>query len=724
MANRNIKGITIEIDGNPTPLQNALKKVDSSLKTTQTNLKDINKLLKLDPSNTELLTQKQKNLESAIKDTKSRLDKLNEAQGQVSKGSAEWDAIQREIIDTEQKLEQLEQDYRDFGSVAKQQLKAVGDKFANVGDKIKGVGEKLAPVSAAAAGLGGVLLKLGYDAASNADELNTLSKQTGISTDELQKMQYAADLVDVSVEDITGALKKMKQKMDPANKAFQDLGVSVTNSDGSMRNATDVFYDTLEALSEIPNETERDQAAMEIFGRSADDLAGIVDDGGEAFKGYGEEAEDLGLILDGKTLDSLNETNDTFDRLKQTVSKSLGQVGADVAEVLGPAIEQIAGWIGTLMEKLRELSPEQMEMILKIVAVAAALAPVIIIIGNLVTGIGGIISVLGTVVGVLGGPVTLAIGAVIAVGVLLYKNWDKICEWAGKLRDFVVEAWGKLKDKVVNFVTNLKDKVSEKWQNLKDTVSNLATNIKDKAVSAFETARSTVSEKVASLKNAVSEKFSAMRDAVADKMASITQKNIERWNEIKTAVGPVLQHVVTNVTGKFLSIRNTIADKLASARDTVINIFGAIKDGIQNKLNAAKTFVSNVIEKIKSFFHFDWSLPKIKLPHFSITGKFSLTPPQVPHLSVEWYRQGGIFTSPTIFSTPYGYKGVGEAGAEAVLPLDQLWSHMTEMESAIIRSNQSTANAMYNAMIRAFSEMSFSIGNREFARILRDHGAI
>ena len=103
---------------------------------------------------------------------------------------------------------------RNFGSVSAQQLKAVGGKLKEAGGKIEDVGRKLAGVSAGAAAIGAGLLKLGYSAVQSADDLNTLSKQTGISTDELQKMQYASDLVDVSLEDITGALRKMKPKMD------------------------------------------------------------------------------------------------------------------------------------------------------------------------------------------------------------------------------------------------------------------------------------------------------------------------------------------------------------------------------------------------------------------------------------------------------------------------------------------------------------------------------
>ena len=480
MAGR-IQGITIEIDGNTTKLQQSLKGVDSQLKTTKNTLKDVDRLLKLDPKNTELLTQKQKNLEQAISGTKQRLDELKSARDSVQKGTAEWDALQREIIATEQDLDKLKSQYRDFGNVASQQLKAAGQSLQDYGNKVENVGKKFTALSGAAAGALTAMGGLAYKTVQNADELNTMAKQTGLSTDELQRMQYASDLIDVSLSDMTGAVTKLKKQMAGSGTTFEELGVEVKNADGSMRDATDVFYDTLQALSQIENETERDQKAMAIFGKSADSLAGIIDDGGAALKEYGDEAEALGLVLSEDTLGNLNEINDTIDKTKAQVGGSLAQLGATLATTLSPGIEKVVSLIQKVTEKIAALTPQQTKTIMKILGVVAAIAPVITIGGKLISMIGTITSAIGAVVGVLGGPLTLVIGAVIAAGVLLYKNWDTIKATAITVKNSVVNAFNSIKTGISNAINAAKSKIDTLKQNfdeLKNKVSSVWSTIK------------------------------------------------------------------------------------------------------------------------------------------------------------------------------------------------------------------------------------------------------
>lgn len=528
MAGR-ISGITIEIGGDTTKLQSALKGVDKTLKTTQANLKDINKLLKLDPKNTELLRQKQKNLQTAIKGTKDRLKELKDAQSQVSKGSAEWDALQREIIATEQELKSLESEYKSFGSVAKQQVIAAGQQMKDLGDKIQNVGQKFAPVSKAAAGLLTGMGALGVKAVTASDDLNTLAKQTGLSTAEIQKMQYAADRIDVSFDTVEGALRKMKPKMNENNQAFKDLGVSVTDANGELRAASDVFYDTVKALSQISNETERDQKAMELFGKSADDLAGIIDDGGAGLKEYGDEAERLGLILDQDTLDSLNKTNDELDKMKAQFKSSALKLGAKIAEAAAPLVEKLAAGLEKLVGWLDRLTPQQAELVMKVLAIVAVLAPLIMLVGKLISGIGSLMIAV-AVIGPVGIAIIAAIMAVIAVGVLLWKNWDKIKAKAIEIKDNVVAAFQQLKNDVIAGWEQLKADTVAAWNNLKTSVSNAVENIKTAAVDKFNSLKATVQNVWNSIKSAITNTMNGAVTAVKNAVAKIKAAMNFQWH--------------------------------------------------------------------------------------------------------------------------------------------------------------------------------------------------
>lgn len=512
MASR-ISGITIEIGGDTTKLQTALKGVDNQLRTTQSSLKDINKLLKLDPGNVDLLTQKQKNLENAIQQTKDRLQQLKDAQKNVQQGSEEWDRLQREIIATEQNLESLEKEYKNFGSVSAQQIAAAGQKMQDFGSKVAEVGNQMKPLSAAAAGLVTAMGGIAYKSLQTADDLNTLSKQTGLSTDFLQKMEYGADRLDVSVDTLRGSVTKMKKNMAGSGEPFAKLGVSVADASGNMRSAEDVFMDTVKALSLIPNEVERDQAAYEIFGRSADELAGIIDDGGEAFKRYGQEAEDLGLVLSGDTLNAINETNDSIDKSKAQLKAAGLQLGATIAKGLTPVVEKLTGWVEKLVGWLQKLTPAQTNMIMTIGLVVAAIAPLLLIIGQVASAIGAIMLLspaFTAVFAALAGPVGIAIaviGALVAVGVLLYKNWDEIKAKA-------IEVWNDLVNGWNNFKTNLSNAFYEFGQAAKQSFTDTWNAVKDTAINAWESIRTSISTKVTQIKDTISTTFEEAKNKV------------------------------------------------------------------------------------------------------------------------------------------------------------------------------------------------------------------
>lgn len=474
-----IRGIAIEISGDTSKLVKSLKNVDDSIKSTQKQLKDVDRLLKLDPKNTELLRQKQQLLAKQVGDTGKKLEELNKIQKEmdtqgVDRNSEQYQALQREIISTENEMNKLEKATKDFGSVSAQQVAAVGKQMEELGGKVEAAGQKMAGISAAAAGVETALVGIGLKAITTADDLNTLAAQTGFSTEEIQKMKYAADLVDVPFETISGALSKIKKNMTGQPELWNDLHISVTNADGSMRNATDVFYEALSALSQIQNETERDQVAMQLFGKSADQLAGIIDDGGASLRAYGEEAKRMGLILSDEVLGSMNETNNQIDKAKAQLQAALLQLGSVIAQVLAPIIEKIAGFIQKVVEFMQRLTPQQAKLIMIIVGIVAALGPLLIIIGKIIVLVGQvltfapmIVSAIGTIGTAVSGLITFLAGnpivliiaaimaAVIAVTVLVVKNIDKIKATLSAFRSWVVNLFHSLGQSIVNIFTGI-----------------------------------------------------------------------------------------------------------------------------------------------------------------------------------------------------------------------------------------------------------------------------
>lgn len=436
-----IRGITIELGGDTSGLTKSLQDANKEIKNTQTQLKDVEKLLKLDPTNTELLRQKQQLLGQAIGETKGKLDTLKQAEEQmkaqgVDENSEQFMALQREIIATENELKNLT---KEAGNT-----KSAFDKIKEATDKVasgaQNVAKKTKALSAAGAAVGGGLLATGANAIKSADDLATLSKRTGLSTDMLQKFAYASDMVDVSTEELAGAVSKMKKNMGDAPDKFAALGVAVTNADGSFRPLEDVLMDSLAALSTIGDETERDLAAMDLFGKSADSLATIIDDGGAGLAEYGQKAQDLGLIMSEDTIGKLTATGDTIDELKARTSATLIEVGAELLENLAPAIETIVEKIGEVINWLGTLDSDTLNTILIVAGVIAAISPIASIVGGISKAIGVLSSAISFIVA---NPIVLLIAAIVALVTLIATKGDEIQAILKKVDDFLQNIFAK-----------------------------------------------------------------------------------------------------------------------------------------------------------------------------------------------------------------------------------------------------------------------------------------
>ena len=190
------------------------------------------------------------------------------------------------------------------------------------------------------------MISMTKESASFADNIITLSMQTGQTTDQLQEFSYATELIDVSVDTLQGSLRKLTNNMQDtmngtgnAQASFEALGISVTNADGSMRSANDVFYETIDALGKVKNETERDAMSMDIFGRSAQDLNPLIIQGSDTLKAYADEAHNVGYVLDEEALSALGAVDDAYQRLQKTQEGVKNQLAVEFA----PYLEEFYG---------------------------------------------------------------------------------------------------------------------------------------------------------------------------------------------------------------------------------------------------------------------------------------------------------------------------------------------------------------------------------------------
>ena len=324
-------------------------------------------------------------------------------------------------------------------------------------------------------------------------------------------------------------------------------------------------------------------------------------------------------------------------------------------------------------------------------------------------------------IAVLTSPITLviaAIAALIGIGVLLYQNWDTVVEfaktaWQGlcdfisgicqSIGEFFSGLWTKLQeifepigqwfgekfqegwDAIVNIFSNLGSWFGDRWADVTNALAEVGSWLGDKFKQGWDAISNTFSklgswfgdrwneskDALAEANTWLGEKFQSGRDKVNSAFEKVGSWFGDRWNDIKDGVkeadtwfGEKFESAKEKTQNPFQKIGSWFSDRWQDIQDALKEIPNWFKNLFNDAMENAKSIVKSGIDKLKSFFNFDWSLPKIKLPHFNISGSFSLNPPRIPSFSVDWYARGGVFNSPSII-------GVGEAGQEAVMPLER-----------------------------------------------------
>lgn len=483
----NIKGITIEFKGETRELDEAIRRIRSSTKDVDKELKAVDNALKFNPTNVDLWRQKQELLRQKITQTKTNLSELKNAQKQldadgVDKNSEEYRALQREIITTESKLKHFEGELRKVGNV---KLKALSEQLKQVGSKMTAVGKTMtkrvtAPIVAGYT----AAAKYASDYEENLNKLDVAFGENSKSVkDWANNARTAYGLSKVQATEAASAFGALGKGIGLSQKASADMSTTLAGLSSDLGSYFNVGVD--ESAKALEGIFTGESEALKKFGVVMTDtnLKQFAADQGLVWSEMSQTEKTMlryQFVLD-KTKDAQGDfarTSDGTANSTKIFQASIQDLGTSIGTVLLPIITPIIQKITELVNKFNELSPTAQRIITIVGLVVAAIGPVLVIIGTLISSIGTIAGALGMVSAPMLGIVGI-IAAVIAAGVALYKNWDKIKAFAASLAASLKAIWSGIKSSVTGFVKGIVADVVGKFRTLVNNVKTSWNNIKN-----------------------------------------------------------------------------------------------------------------------------------------------------------------------------------------------------------------------------------------------------
>lgn len=613
------------------------------------------------------------------------------------------------IDDTTDRAEQSE---GRISSAFKKIGTAVATYFAV--DKIKDFGMNCINAAADAEAASSQFTQVFGDMESQASKsLKGIADDTGIQTNRMKgsytKIAAFAKTTGMDTESALGlADRAMIAVADSA--AFYDRSLEETTE--SLQSFLKGNYENDSALGLSCTETTRNAAANALYGKSFKDLSEaqkqltllqMVEDANKASGALGQAARE-----------SDTWTNQTGN-LKQAWTDFQAALGTNVLPLVVDAVKGTADAVQGLTDKM----PIIIEHVKGFFDKCVELSPVIL---GVATAIGvftvamNFSTILQTAVGALKGlktavlgvnaalnanPIALIVSLIAGLVAAIIALWNTNEDF----RNAVIKVWNAIKTGISTALNTIKTVITTVWNGIKTTVSTVVNGIKTTVTNVWNTIKSTIQTVMNAVKTTISTIWNGIKTTVSSVINSIKTVISSVFNTIKTTISNILNGIKTKFSTIWNGIKTTVSNVITGvktaisgglniAKTTVSNVLNSIKTKFSTIFESAKNIVKNAIEKIKGFFNFSWGLPKIKMPHFTITGKFSINPPSIPHFGVEWYKKAMdepyMFTKPTIFDvnpTTGKARGAGEAGDEMMIGKDTLLNMIREavaMENAAL----------------------------------------
>ena len=558
----------------------------------------------------------------------------------------------------------------------------------------------------------------GTDGTKAVDSIADIMHRWGLDLEDvdglLDDLTTANQSCQMSIDDLTGYLTKNSTQFKELGYSTEDaLALLISLSDGgaevssvmsgltkgvaNLSSVTDdvpgAFQDAVQAISEAGSVSEALQAQVgdtgktveEIFGKkAAQELATNIQNGSFA-------VEDWTSVLQANE-GALQSTAENATTMQDAWSQATNNVSLALGSTFAPAISAVVTQVAEVISKVAQVVQDSpaLQAVIVGVAVALGILATALAISAIIQGVTTAFGLLNTVL--LANPIFLvitAIAALVAALIFAYNN----CE---TFRAIVDNAFTMIKNVAVNV-----------FNSVRTTITNVFNAIR----SIAETIRGTLSNVWNSIRSTASSVWNGIRSTASSV-----------WNGIKDNVINPIRTAYDNVTSKFSDLKSKIDDKINDIKSKVESTFNSIREKMESPIETAKNTIDGIIGTIKGWFPLSLGriIDNIELPHFSLSGSFSLNPPSVPHISVDWWASGAVFNKATLIPTINGVHGVGEAGPEAVSPISVLQDYVG---SAVQRNvPQIDYDLMADKVAGACARMNISIDvdKRQIGRVVRE----